>query len=342
MSSNTLCLLFGLVCFQSQVAGQQLSIEDAVNNNWINYALTGINKAHVKSGFNNNYGQCIRLEVNNQSNKHLQLVLENGRNLIAQDDEVQNMVVTKGIIIQIAPGEKKRYRVYAMAAQKFKLAPTESNRFAFGSMVNNKLQKLTTYVELKKYQNLSGQQGVWVVADNQPLASITGGNTDVRNNMVAFATSVINDVEEYKESTKPSPVHNPMPHKTVNKTTGYTSKFGIYTEPGDLYLNFDDLKGNGYVEVYGAEQPTFSHSIKRINRELVLNGHIRFSVFGATNVTVALYNSSHQQQATFVNKMHNSGSYNYSFEAAGITNGKYYIKLFFNKELNGRHDVYVN
>jgi|GEM_PF-2957034 len=344
MSSNILCLLFNLVCFQSLLAGQQISIEEAQSNNWINYKITGINKAHITNSGNNNYGQCIRLEILNQSNQNLVLNLENGRNLNSQNVNIQDMVVTKRVAIHLAPGQKKRYRVYAMSAQKFKVAPNENNQFRVGEMVDGKLQKITTFVELKNFQNLCGQQGVWVISNNQAVSSISSGSADMRNQMVSFASNVVSN-NGVSPVSKPAPISSPTPVATPTAYTPerkvYASKFGIYTEPGDLQLTYEDLKGNGYIEFYGSEQPTFSHSIRKVRNELVLSGNIEFSVFAQTNVLVALYNSAHQQKAIFVNKTHQPGAYNYGFNASGISHGKYYIKLFYHQELIGRHDVFV-
>lgn len=135
-----------------------MSIQEALSKN-----LVEINIQTNETG--THYSAPFIMEVNNLSNKALDLELENGYLLEPADVEEQTMIVTNRILASLGPKEKKEMFVNAMCIEQHDAAPDENSRYTFADLASPELRKLSAFIEENKRFEPDAQFLMWDLAD---------------------------------------------------------------------------------------------------------------------------------------------------------------------------------
>lgn len=144
-----------VICMEWTAA---MSIQEALSKN-----LVEVNIQTNETG--THYSAPFIMEVNNLSNKALDLELENGYLLEPADVEEQTMIVTNRILASLGPKEKKEMFVNAMCIEQHDAAPDQNSRYTFADLASPELRKLSAFIEENKRFEPDAQFLMWDLAD---------------------------------------------------------------------------------------------------------------------------------------------------------------------------------
>jgi hypothetical protein len=78
-----------------------------------------------------------------------------------------------------------------MCCQAHNSAPAERSDYAVGKLADSNLVKLANFIDQNKYYtDYSAQQSVWVISDNNSLASITDGDKEKVSKLQKFVSKI--------------------------------------------------------------------------------------------------------------------------------------------------------
>ena len=164
------------------IACTSYSIEEAAKKGIIKLSIKG------KGGYT---GDVITMKIQNLTNKKIDLNLEAGRRLDSKNNGEQDILVTQQQEIFVNANQLKTINVIGMCCQAHNCAPKLSSEYNVGKLADTNLIKLAKYIDQNKYySNYSAQQSVWVISDNNSLASITEGEKEVVTNLRKFVSTV--------------------------------------------------------------------------------------------------------------------------------------------------------
>jgi hypothetical protein len=159
-----------------------LSIEDAAKKGLIKLIIKG------KGGYT---GDVIEMKIQNTSNQTVNLKVEVGRRLDSKDNNQQDILVTKPEEFFVYSKQQKIVDVYGMCCQAHNSCPEKNSAYSIGKLADTNLIKLAGFIDKNKYYtNFSAQQAVWVLSDNNSLASISGGNKDDITNLRNYVSKI--------------------------------------------------------------------------------------------------------------------------------------------------------
>jgi hypothetical protein len=164
------------------LASASISIEEAAKRGIIKLSIKG------KGGYT---GDVITMKIQNLTDSKLDLKLEAGRRLDSKNNDEQDILVTKQQEFFVNAKELKILNVFGMCCQAHNSAPAEKSNYAVGTLADSNLVKLANFIDQNKYYtNYSAQQSVWVISDNNSLASITDGDKEDGTKLKKFVSKI--------------------------------------------------------------------------------------------------------------------------------------------------------
>lgn len=133
--------------------------------------------------FSNNIGfshfdKCLLLKIENRTRQVISIVIPAGTQVNAGDSSYQNLVVTEQYLASLEPGQKKALPLYAMCTEPRDRAPGAENiSYQLNNTKNTSLTELAVFLAKEKMHNSEGQNAVWAVSANEPIANINGFDT---------------------------------------------------------------------------------------------------------------------------------------------------------------------
>lgn len=177
---KTFPILF--LCLAYVQASFAVNIVQAAINNQISYSIYG-------NADGTHYHTPVMIEVQNLTSSNLNLDLENGYLLEAEDSLNQNFVLTQDLLVVLKPKEKKQLPIYAMCVERGDAAPGEEDRYTFSTKANPDLVLFSDFIEKKKLFEPAAQFLMWDIADGDYYSdnSITGFELDLDGNVFAVS-----------------------------------------------------------------------------------------------------------------------------------------------------------
>jgi len=155
-----------------------LFITNVYANEYISVQLLqeqGLVELNIKSlGFYQ--GDCIEFQVKNTTSGELNIWVEAGRRLTSEDENTQDILITKEIKTTLTAMEKRTIRVLGFCCQSSNKAPKQDDIFKIGFMAPAEWLQLTDFMKDKEFDTNDIQMAVWVISDLHNPASIC--NTD--------------------------------------------------------------------------------------------------------------------------------------------------------------------
>src|SRR5665213_1858120 len=71
-----------------------------------------------------------------------------------------------------------------MCIQAHNRAPRGEIQYKVGDMADEKMQKLTAFIEKNNYFNIAAQNAIWVLTDNHTLSGICCSDSTITNNLL--------------------------------------------------------------------------------------------------------------------------------------------------------------
>lgn len=203
----------------------KLTLTEAVNKKLVSVNMRGAEQdSTFKGEYSSHYGPCMALEVVSLSADDLNLALDYGYKLEPADTTVQTMMVTQSLLVNLAPKQKKNYRIYAMCTEASQSGPNPKMAFKLGHRTYGHLLEMVELLHRKKYQGNTAQDAVWCLTDNHDISSIYSMDTammfDLRR-QVAKAKGML--MSKVYEMEKPRSSGTSAP--TFRITTTYSGSF---------------------------------------------------------------------------------------------------------------------
>jgi len=203
----------------------KLTLTEAVNKKLVSVNMRGAEQdSTFKGEYSSHYGPCMALEVVSLSADDLNLALDYGYKLEPADTAVQTMMVTQSLLVNLAPKQKKNYRIYAMCTEASQSGPNPKMAFKLGHRTYGHLLEMVELLHRKKYQGNTAQDAVWCLTDNHDISSIYSMDTammfDLRR-QVAKAKGML--MSKVYEMEKPRSSGTSAP--TFRITTTYSGSF---------------------------------------------------------------------------------------------------------------------
>jgi hypothetical protein len=163
-------------------ANSPISVEEAVKKGFIKLSIK------AKGGYT---GDVMKMEIQNLTNKTLDIKLEAGRILDSQNNNQQDILVTKPQEVFLSSKESKNINVFGMCCQAHNGAPTADADYKVGKLADSSLIKLANFIDKNKYYtNTTAQEAVWCVSDNNSLGSIVDGDINDVNILRKFVSHI--------------------------------------------------------------------------------------------------------------------------------------------------------
>lgn len=109
--------------------------------------------------------------IKNESNKYLEIVLDNGFVLIPDNPEYQQFIVTQELLVKLKPFQSASKPVYAMCIRQSLSAPKEDITYSPFAMGDGNLLKLTKFVEKTRTFEPNAQFLLWEMIGSPKFAA---------------------------------------------------------------------------------------------------------------------------------------------------------------------------
>jgi hypothetical protein len=276
---TTLCFALLCLAFTMKRTESKISIADAVAKGIVKIKLSG------KGGHS---GNCISLDITNLKQSDYIISFDAGRRLNSNDDGEQDLLMARNREIPLKAGEKKKMDLAGFCCQLSNSSPKNGSGFGLGEPADEKLLKLSQFINGKIIPDDIVQEAVWSVSDGQDPSNISTLDDDSKAN-----ETVKKNVTELR--------------KFICDLLGKEDPW--YSTPQKRVVTAERTIVPNPMEVYGA----INYEIKKttvINSELQDENHkVLFSFAGKNTMTPGKWD------------------YNFSLKVAGFPKGKYHVIL---------------
>jgi hypothetical protein len=215
-------------------ANNELSIEEAAKKGLVKLIIKG------KGGFT---GDVIEMKITNNTTVPLHLNVNPGLRLDSKDETQQDILVTKEQEIYLAAKQQRSFNIFGMCCQAHNSAPVKNSVYMIGRSADSNLVKLASFIDKNNYSSShTAQQAVWVVSDNNSIASIVDGTNEEINKLRKYVSDITGrPIPKYNVYYKQQ--DNSDIGGTVNKVEGVLDyslninnyvTIGIYDSSGKL------------------------------------------------------------------------------------------------------------
>jgi hypothetical protein len=240
-----------LLCLTTAYA-TDIPLKEAILKKWVECTITG-------NPDGTHYTKPLLMKLKNLKGD-IRIVVENGQIFTAADTSFQDFVVTRQLMADLKAGQTKNYVIYGMCIKEHNSYPGENISYKPGSMADEKLKKLTLYIQDKNFFNQTAQQAVWVMRDSRNLNNLCGYESDGWEDIVKFTASLLNvpvperpKEDDYERNYNAPPSQHVISGAfeidcpvTTKVTVGLFNKQGIIVR--ELYNNPQHPKGLKKVE----------------------------------------------------------------------------------------------
>lgn len=160
-----------------------LKLNEALKSKKVNCVIHGNNAS-------THYLEPIVLEISNTSNELVSIAIEDGDMFIPADSNKQNIVVTSSELLVLQPKTKKIINIKGMCTEHNDGSGNDATMYSFLPANNEKLKKLSGFINEKKYQSSAAQYAVWSLMDNNDINSIYSSDTTEENELKKFMASL--------------------------------------------------------------------------------------------------------------------------------------------------------
>jgi hypothetical protein len=184
-------MLASTITSESLFAFNELNIEDAAKKGLVKLTIKG------KGGYT---GDVIEMKVLNNTNQSLSLSINSGLRLDSKEESQQDILVTKDQNIFLAAKQQHSFNIFGMCCQAHNSAPEKNSIYAFGKAADSNLVKLASFINKNNYcSSYTAQQAVWVISDDNSIASIVDGTQEDVNRLRKYVSEL---------TGKPIPIYN--------------------------------------------------------------------------------------------------------------------------------------
>jgi hypothetical protein len=146
-------------------------LTEAVSQGYIKVALYGVylgsaESFNLETGENVFFGRCVEIEIVSVVANDLDIIVPQGLLLVADNEAVENKVITSRHKIPVEALSKTTSRLLAMSTNMKKNVPDAWSSFQTGDMAEGDLKKVADELNGTDSQEAAGQIAVWMVTDS--------------------------------------------------------------------------------------------------------------------------------------------------------------------------------
>lgn len=159
-----------IVSFTSSTNEIKISLNEALQKGFI----------HCKSSSTGSFnGQCIKLQLENNTIRPFQLFIPAGTLFHPSDQGEQTLITVEQQFISLAPSSNKVENIHAYCSEHSDKCPSGGSYFTIGTNKNPKFDSLFVFLKNKSLPS-SQQDIVWAIADNTPVSNIAMDSKSLR------------------------------------------------------------------------------------------------------------------------------------------------------------------
>jgi hypothetical protein len=196
----------------------ELDLKEAIANNIVSVEIRGVYvpdkvmESIDQEGLH--YGKCMTIAIKNNIDNPLTIKLNTGTLLMPNDTDIQVMVVSHDLTLDLERHENCETYFYAMCTQIHKFRPSAAETFTIGNNANDSLVRLVKYIEQTFNQNMVGQHAVWAVTDNAGVSELAEYGAD--SNSLSITRSILNAAHIVTGINKPGRIIVKVSDRTGN------------------------------------------------------------------------------------------------------------------------------
>ena len=236
------CLFLIIILISTlSLSAESITLEEALNKDLVTASFT------ASSGF---MGQVLKVQLQSNHKKGLDLSFPAGMQFKSEDENLQDLILTRAHQTFLASNSKKTVVLYGMCTQRFNSSPYEGALFAYNGMAEGSLLDVAEYISQRNYQNDAGQGAVWAVTDNAGLQEIYDDDEKVVKDLQEFMAELTGQEMPWyslqQNNFIPGPDVNPDPSIIHAKyeyqfTDEARVNLGVYDSEGnEVYLITED------------------------------------------------------------------------------------------------------
>jgi hypothetical protein len=262
-------------------------LSDALKQGLVTAKITGAPMDdNAGSATSSHWGPCMQVVLTCKSTTAIAISMEHGYLLMPEDTNIQTMLVTQDFFVNLAPGQNKTQKLYAMCSEASDGSPSAAMDFKVGKRSTGNLLNIAALISKKNYQADAGQSAVWCISDKRDLFDIYSSDTTMMYDLRRFVAKAIGYTgsiydapapvyQEYVAPPPPKPVFTYSGNVTYNVITPKKVFLALFDEQNHMkkvFVNNEYQKEGTYTYKYqisSADLGDKPHSLK-----LVIEGKI--------------------------------------------------------------------
>lgn len=246
----TLVLCAGTFLTYADTISVRQAIEEKMVKVVFTHSYPSLPAVHDISAYT---GDCIKMHIENLTDKSIKVFLEAGRFIYPEDSAEQRMIVTRDQMIALYKKQKKDVPVYAMCSELHDAAPDSSTVFEMGAKAEGDLLKLAQLISKNNWQDMTAQSAIWAYTDGNDYADIYSETNKTEMNALR------DFIKKSKGITTPE-----LPQGTDN--------FSINTESENTFLKYGKGEVSGSFEFTIKQDLSLSMTLYNDKNEVVKKG----------------------------------------------------------------------
>jgi hypothetical protein len=161
-----------------------MRIVDAIAANRISVEVSGADYNTMPASMRTAETQPkMQLTIRNKDNRPLDLDMEEGYMLRAENSNYQAMLLVQSVAMHLQPNEKQKNYIYAMCTQASRSGPGTTTRYHIADKAKGQLLDIAQFIAAHKYYTFGAQEAVWSISDDRSILAINCTNKTVENDL---------------------------------------------------------------------------------------------------------------------------------------------------------------
>lgn len=135
-------------------------------------------------------GTCVLGTFTNTSSQPLSFVVEPGRRLVSDNDENQDIMLTREAQVILASGETAKVPLYGFCTQAHNSSPDGGDGFSAGYMVSENALRLSNFLAQNKFPQRAEQNAVWCISDDYDVSRIDYHDLDSVEALIEYVADL--------------------------------------------------------------------------------------------------------------------------------------------------------
>lgn len=250
------------------------------------------------------YDSPVIAQIYNRTNQKLSVIIENGRNLVPENQNYQTLIIVKKEIFELKPFENIEIPLKAMCTANSKKSPSNGIVYTMTEMANPYFLTVSRCIELNSFYGGLGQHSIWVLSDSKPISGIQSFNeneTFFMRNLLSVLTDKVPDYEgEYAQILKELDTQIDLKREEINRPLS-----------------------------------DYEQNLNSQNFKSKVSGGFQYTLKKSSEILVAMFNENGILLRELISQTYPAGKHqlNFAFDSSVYSDDVYFIKLIVDGEV---------